>query len=35
VISTQPDGGSNWLARGIVERARKRFAQQVEPLRAA
>jgi hypothetical protein len=35
VISTQPDGGSNWLARGIVERARKRFTQPVEPLRAA
>jgi hypothetical protein len=35
VISTHSDGGSNWLARGIVERARKRFAQQVEPLRVA
>jgi len=31
VISTPPDGRSNWLARGIVERARDRFAAPVEP----
>jgi hypothetical protein len=31
VISTPPDGRSNWLARGIVERARDRFAPPVEP----
>lgn len=30
LISTHPDGQSNWLARGIVERARERFAQPVE-----
>ena len=30
VISTQPDGRSNWLARDIVERARQRFARPVE-----
>ena len=31
VISTPSDGRSNWLARGIVERARDRFAARVEP----
>jgi hypothetical protein len=31
VISTSLDGRSNWLARGIVERARDRFAAPVEP----
>jgi hypothetical protein len=31
VISTSPDGHSNWLARGIVARARERFAAPVEP----
>ena len=35
VISTHPDGPSNWLARNIVARARQRFAQPIEPLRAA
>ena len=30
LISTHPDWHSNWLARGIVERARERFAQPVE-----
>ncbi len=31
VISTPPDGRSNWLARGLVERARDRFTAPVEP----
>jgi len=31
VISTPPDRRSNWLARGIVERARDRFTPPVEP----
>jgi hypothetical protein len=40
VIGTHPEGRSNWLARGLVERARHRFAQPiahvvVEPVRAA
>jgi hypothetical protein len=35
VISTHPEGRSNWLARGIVDRARQRFAQPVEQVRAA
>ncbi len=40
VISTHPEGRSNWLARGLVERARCRFSQPivhavVEPARAA
>jgi hypothetical protein len=26
VIATHPEGRSNWLARGLVERARRRFA---------
>ena len=26
VISTHPEGRSNWLERGIVEKARERFA---------
>ena len=30
VISTHPDGRSNWLARRIVARAQERFAQPVE-----
>jgi hypothetical protein len=30
LISTHPDGHSNWLARRIVERVRERFAQPVE-----
>jgi hypothetical protein len=34
-ISTEVDGRSNWLARNIVDRARRRFAQPVEQLRAA
>jgi hypothetical protein len=25
VIATRPEGRSNWLARGVVERARRRF----------
>jgi hypothetical protein len=35
VISTHADGRSNWLARNILDRARHRFAQPVERLRAA
>jgi hypothetical protein len=35
LISTHPDGQSNWLARGIVERARERFPQPVEHVVAA
>jgi hypothetical protein len=31
VISMSPDGRSNWLARGIVGRARDRFSAPVEP----
>jgi hypothetical protein len=31
VISTPPDDRANWLARGIVERARDRFVAPVEP----
>jgi hypothetical protein len=31
VISTPPDGRSNWLARRIVERARDRFTPPIEP----
>jgi hypothetical protein len=31
VISTPSDGRSNWLARGLVERARDRFTALVEP----
>ena len=34
LISTHPDGRSNWLARGIVERARERFAEPVEHVAA-
>jgi hypothetical protein len=34
-ISADADGGSNWLARNIVDRARQRFVQPVEQLRAA
>jgi hypothetical protein len=26
IISTHPEGRSNWLERGIVEKARERFA---------
>jgi hypothetical protein len=26
VVATHPEGRSNWLARGVVERARRRFA---------
>jgi hypothetical protein len=29
VIATHPEGRSHWLARGIVERARARFAQPI------
>jgi hypothetical protein len=25
VVATHPEGRSNWLARGVVERARRRF----------
>jgi hypothetical protein len=25
IISTHPEGRSNWLERGVVERARERF----------
>jgi hypothetical protein len=35
VISTDADGRSNWRARNIVDRARQRFSQPVEQLRAA
>jgi len=26
IISTHPEGRSNWLERGVVEHARERFA---------
>jgi universal stress protein family protein len=29
VIATHPEGRSNWLARGFVERARRRYAQPI------
>ena len=29
VIATHPEGRSNWLARGVVERARRRFGRPV------
>lgn len=29
VVSTHPEGRSNWLARGLVERARRRFTQPI------
>jgi hypothetical protein len=35
VISTPPDGRSNWLARVVIERARDRFTAPVEPAAGA
>ena len=32
VIATHPEGRSNWLARGVVERARRRFGSPVAHL---
>jgi GABA permease len=29
VIATHPEGRSNWLARGFVEKARRRYAQPI------
>ena len=29
VIATHPEGRSNWLARGFVERARRRYSQPI------
>jgi hypothetical protein len=29
VIAAHPEGRSNWLARGVVERARRRYAQPI------
>src|SRR4029077_13566356 len=32
VISTHPEGRSNWLQRGVVEHARQRFAVPIHPV---